>query len=70
MHQRLNPSEIYAPAKGCYSQVVVSTGATHYHLFGLAGCNPDWLLPDTVAEQAAHTMSNLDVALKSSGSAP
>src|SRR5215208_6809590 len=69
-HERLNPPNLYRPRR--YSQVVVSTGVTQWHIAGTVGFNPDRELVSLtdMRAQTAMTMENLKRTLDAVGITP
>jgi 2-iminobutanoate/2-iminopropanoate deaminase len=69
-HERLNPPNLYRPRR--YSQVVVSTGVTQWHIAGTVGFNPDRELVSLTDmwAQTAMTMENLKRTLDAVGITP
>lgn len=69
-HLRVNPPDMYPPRR--YSQVVVSTGVTQWHIAGTVGFNPDRELVSLtdMRAQTAATMDNLRRTLDALGITP
>ena len=69
---RLNPSGMYSPNKGIYSQVVTSTGATTIHVAGTVPFNKDATVVGVgdMKAQTRQILENLRISLEAAGAQP
>ncbi len=69
---RLNPSGMYSPNKGIYSQVVTSTGATTIHVAGTVPFDKDATVVGVgdMKAQTRQILENLRISLEAAGAQP
>ena len=69
---RLNPSGMYSPNKGIYSQVVTSTGATTIHVAGTVPFYKDATVVGVgdMKAQTRQILENLRISLEAAGAQP
>ncbi|MEV7007521.1 Rid family hydrolase [Streptosporangium sp. NPDC051022] len=67
MHRRIQPSDVFEPVKGLYSQVIAVAEGPRYEIAGTLPYHPDGGLDEPLATQAQVVMDNLGRSLASAG---
>ena len=71
-HQRINPDTLYRAAGNVYSQIVVSSPGTQWHIAGMVPLDPNRELvgENDMARQVEQVMLNVQLALDAVGATP
>lgn len=70
--ERLNPSDIYSPNKGIYTQVIKASGGTHVFLAGIVPFDQDQNVVGigNMQAQVKQVLQNISRALAAAGATP